>query len=110
LLALLPAAAPLQAWLSRLFFGATVAFEVPLGALFAADAVGDGLAMTAAAILGKFLSGAWAAPLVTARGCGGRAFWVGWLQARRLGGPLLVQWRVHTQHAPPGLNGRWARR
>ena len=84
--------APLQAWLSRLFFGATVAFEVPLGALVRAEAVGDGMAMTVAAIVGKFLSGAWAAPLFSRSGgggvggggggggCGGRAFWVAWLQ------------------------------
>ena len=70
------AAAP-QAWLSRLFFGATVAFEVPLASLVGASAVGDGLAMTAAAILGKFLSGAWAVPLVTSEGCAGRPFWGG---------------------------------
>ena len=42
-----------------------MAFEVPLASLVGASAVGDGLAMTAAAILGKFLSGAWAAPLVS---------------------------------------------
>ena len=43
--------------------------QVPLASLVGASAVGDGLAMTAAAILGKFLSGAWAAPLVTPDGC-----------------------------------------
>ena len=68
-------------WLSRLFFGATVAFEVPVSALLRADALGEGMAMTAAAVAGKFASGAWAAPLVDGGGaCAARHFWVAWLQ------------------------------
>ena len=54
-----------------------MAFEVPLASLVGVSAVGDGLAMTAAAILGKFLSGAWAVPLVTSEGCAGRPSWGG---------------------------------
>ena len=53
------AAGPLQAWLSRLFFGCTVGFVVPVGDLFESRAFGEGLVLTVAAILGKFLSGAW---------------------------------------------------
>ena len=52
--------APVQAWLSRLFFGATVGFVVPIDDLFEGGALGEGLVLTLAAILGKFLSGAWA--------------------------------------------------
>ena len=75
-------AAP-QAWLSRIFFGATVAFTVPLEALVDAAAVGDGLLLTLGAILGKFLSGAWAEPVRVRGGGGGcqrRGFWVAWCQ------------------------------
>ena len=56
------AVAPVQAWLARLFFGATVAFTIPVDALLSPSSLGDGLLLTVAAILGKFLSGLWAEP------------------------------------------------
>ena len=76
---------------------------MPLAALVDASAVGDGLAMTAAAILGKFLSGAWAAPLVTKEGCARRPFWVGWLQAgSRSTGRLATGHPAGVWSAHPG--------
>ena len=77
------AVAPVQAWLTRAFFGATVAFTVPLDALLDGASFGDGLFLLLAAILGKFLSGAWAAPLRPPSGegaKGGRRYWCAFLQ------------------------------
>lgn len=72
---------PVQAWLTRAFFGATVAFTVPLDALLDGGALGHGMLLTLAAILGKFLSGAWAAPLRSPDGSlAGRAYWCPFLQ------------------------------
>ena len=51
--------APLQSWLARCFFGATVGFQVPVRDLFEGGNIGPGLLLTVAAVLGKWLSGAW---------------------------------------------------
>lgn len=78
------AIAPLQAWLSRLFFGATVGFVVPLHDLFEGGAFGEGLVLTLAAILGKFLSGAWAENVFgegpTPEGFGNKYYWGAFLR------------------------------
>jgi len=77
------AVAPLQAWLSRLFFGATVGFVVPLDDLFDGGAFGEGLALTLAAIVGKFLSGAWAENVfgeVPSDGLASRYYWGAFLR------------------------------
>lgn len=48
---------PVQAWASRCFFGATVGFQIPVNDLFSGGNVGQGVVLTIAAILGKWLSG-----------------------------------------------------
>lgn len=73
--------APVQAWLATVFFGASVAFTIPTAALVEASSIGDGLLLTVAAIVGKFASGAWAAPLrAPDGGFASRPFWVAWTQ------------------------------
>ena len=58
-----------------------MAFTVPLAALVEVSAIGDGVALTVAACVGKFLSGAWAAPIRAKEGgCARRPFWVAFLQ------------------------------
>lgn len=51
----------IRPWFSRLFFVSTVGFAIPLGALVNSYTMLMGLVLTIAAILGKFLTGAWSA-------------------------------------------------
>ena len=68
-------AQPVQAWLSRFFFGCTVAFVVPIRDLFDSSAIGDGLLLTLVAIAGKFLSGAWGVSLFDGGRIAGPTYW-----------------------------------
>jgi len=52
-------AASIRPWFSRLFFTATVGFAIPLDALVDPSNLLCGFVLTLAAILGKFLTGAW---------------------------------------------------
>jgi len=49
----------IRPWFSRLFFTATVGFAIPLDALIDPSNLLCGFVLTIAAILGKFLTGAW---------------------------------------------------
>jgi Kef-type K+ transport system membrane component KefB len=66
--------APLSAWTSRLFFGATVGFQVPVTDLFGGGNFGQGALLTLAAILGKWLSGAWGVSIWHSGGFAGRVY------------------------------------
>ena len=56
----------IQAWLVRLFFAATIAFQIPPlqdeGSMFQATSIGGGLLLTVAAVLGKLCTGVVATP------------------------------------------------
>ena len=69
--------APLSAWTSRFFFGATVGFQVPVSDLFGPvqDNFGPGLLLTLAAILGKWLSGAWGVDIFHGGTFAGKVYW-----------------------------------
>lgn len=97
------AVTPIQSWLSRFFFGATIAFTIPIDGLFERTAFVQGVVVTFAALLGKFVSGAWAAP------CSCRAdFWRAWTQVgcamigRGELGFLLAKEAVATGILPQG--------
>ena len=60
---------PILAWLVLCFFACSVGFVIQVDALFEGMAVLYGLLVTVAAILGKFLSGCFAAP------CGAQNYW-----------------------------------
>lgn len=51
----------IRPWFGRLFFTATVGFAIPLNALIDPSNILSGMVLTAAAILGKFLTGLWSA-------------------------------------------------
>lgn len=67
--------APIQAWAARCFFGASVGFAVPVRDLLDGANFAPGLLLTVAAILGKWLSGAWGTSLYHNGTCGGKVYW-----------------------------------
>lgn len=64
----------IRPWFGRLFFTATVGFAIPLNALVDPANILSGMVLTAAAILGKFLTGLWSASPRT------EGYWILFLQ------------------------------
>lgn len=90
---------PLQAWLSRFFFGATVGFQVPMNDLFTGLNVGQGFVLLVPAILGKWLSGAWAADVCGGSGEGGRCGKEYWGTFNRVGCAMIGRGELGFQLA-----------
>lgn len=65
---------PLQAWMSRFFFGATVGFQIPLADLFSGGNVGHGFVLLVPAVAGKWISGAWGISACKGGSCAGKTW------------------------------------